>query len=186
MLNTGDFTILESIVQIMEGSPKISIIIGLGNEGEEYAKTYHNVGAYLVSLFKHAHQSDAGPGHLRFISELPGYMNTIGGPVAQAMKFGNHKPAESLVVHDEADLAIGEFKLSFGGGFAGHKGVKSVIENLQTPDFWRLRIGIRDKNEQERQKAETFVLNRWSKAEEEIFREIAERAWGELVSRGLI
>lgn len=170
----------------IEEISKLSVIIGLGNEGEEYARTYHNVGAYLVSLFEHSHQADSEMGNLRFISKLSGYMNVIGGPVSQMVKLGNHTPARCLIVHDEADLPIGEFKLSFGGGSAGHKGVRSIMESLQTADFWRLRIGVRDKNERVRKKAETFVLNQWSKADEEAFRQVAERAWAELATRGLV
>lgn len=165
----------------MENTAKIRIIVGLGNEGEEYVRTYHNVGAYISD---HLKNNEILP-RSRFF-ELTGYMNSIGGPVRNFATQKNVLPIEMLVIHDETDLPVGEYKLSFGGGSAGHKGVQSLIDNLGTSDFWRLRMGVRDPREQVRRKAEEFVLHEWSAAEETIFTEVGERARKELIMKKLV
>lgn len=165
----------------MADTSKIRIIVGLGNEGAEYERTYHNVGSYVSD---HLRNNEILP-RSRFF-KLAGFMNSIGGPVRKFAAKGNTLPIEMLVIHDETDLPVGEYKLSFGGGSAGHKGVQSVIDNLGTPDFWRLRIGVRDPREQVRRKAEEFVLKQWSNADEDVFTAVSERARKELIVKKLI
>ena len=70
------------------------------------------------------------------------YMNLSGRSVAALANFFSIAPDEILVVHDELDLKPGEAKMKFGGGVAGHNGLKDVRAQLATPDFWRLRLGI--------------------------------------------
>lgn len=167
----------------MTNNPALKIIIGLGNEGEEYQKTYHNVGAFVVSLLRE--QGDFA-NEVRLIDEVGGYMNVIGGPIKKMVAKAAINPEHLLIVHDETDLPIGEYRISLGGGSAGHKGVRSVIDNLSTEQFWRLRIGVRDLKEQVRRKAEEFVLSRWSKTEEAVFIEVAKRAREELKQKQLL
>lgn len=165
----------------MENSAKIRIVVGLGNEGEEYERTYHNVGSYVSD---HLRNNEVLP-RPRFF-KLTGFMNNIGVPVRNFAAKNKALPIEMLIIHDETDLSVGEYKLSFGGGSAGHKGVQSIIDNLGTPDFWRLRIGVRDPREQVRRKAEEFVLHGWSAAEESTFTAVGERARKELLIKKLI
>lgn len=153
----------------------ITALVGLGNSGEEYAKTYHNVGAFVAEIM-HAHA-----GALR-IYPLQGYMNESGLPVKAWLKMQGVAPDAYLVIHDDSDLPIGSYKLVRGGGSAGHKGIESLVAHLGTADFWRLRIGVRDSNEAVRRKAADFVLNRWSAAEEKEFVRIASEALTQLQS----
>lgn len=162
----------------------IRVFAGLGNEGGEYEKTYHNVGSFAVSFFKKGHVIDCPS--VKFEDQIGGYMNSIGIPLFRLIKAGGISPNEVVIVHDDSDQLLGDFKLVFGGGSGGHKGVQSVMDNFQTDQFWRLKIGIRDPKEQVRQKAEEFVLKHWSKAEEEIFISVLERAWQEIQSKKLI
>lgn len=164
----------------------IQAIIGLGNEGREYQKTYHNVGSFGVSFLESdtSHQEEY-PG-LVYSFDLAGYMNMIGMRVQEFLKKRNFKPEEIVVVYDDSDLPIGEYKLVFGGGSAGHKGIESIIAHLHTKDFWRLRIGIRDSNETERKKAGEFVLRKWSKADEAEFKKALNGAWEEMKAKKLI
>jgi peptidyl-tRNA hydrolase len=170
----------------MENSKKIRIIAGLGNEGSDYQRTYHNVGSFGVRYFSDLYKKDYPS--LTFSSDLGGFMNTIGIPVQKLIKMKGASPAECLIVHDESDLSVGEYKLSFGGGSAGHKGVQSVLGALGSDggDFWRLRIGVRDPSEQARKKAEEFVLNKWSKSDEEEFKKALDSAWEEIKTKGLV
>ncbi len=162
----------------------IRVIAGLGNEGGEYEKTYHNVGSFAASYFKKAHLDEYPL--VKFEDQIGGYMNSIGIPLFRLIKSAGISPSEVVIIHDDSDQLAGDFKLVFGGGSGGHKGVVSVIDNFQTDQFWRLKIGIRDPKEQVRQKAEEFVLKHWSKAEEEVFVSVLERAWEELRGKKLV
>ena len=131
----------------------IRLVAGLGNPGREHAATRHNAGfwfsdalaARLSTTFAsegkfHGHVAKAA-GDLRLLK--PGtYMNLSGRSVSALARFLAIEPQDILVVHDELDLLPGEAKMKFGGGIAGHNGLRDIAAQLGTPDFWRLRIGI--------------------------------------------
>ncbi|MFA5083808.1 MAG: aminoacyl-tRNA hydrolase [Candidatus Paceibacterota bacterium] len=148
----------------MENKFKYRLIIGLGNPGAKYAPTYHNAGklaiAYLMetaaetmTLVQKGKQKNfeyfkfADGGSLIFVQPLT-FMNESGKAVAACLKYFGVKPKETLVIHDDSDIGLGESKLSFGRGAAGHHGIESIIDNLKTDKFWRLRIGIRKKGKE--------------------------------------
>jgi peptidyl-tRNA hydrolase, PTH1 family len=125
------------------------IIAALGNPGEEYAGTRHNVGRdLLMAIEKKEGDSDTKPGKAnrlfgkKVVLLYPNvYMNNSGGPIKKAVP--TKKAAEGLIVlHDELDLPLGKVKLSFGSSAGGHNGVKSVQNALKTQDFIRIRVGI--------------------------------------------
>lgn len=148
---------------------KIKLIIGLGNPDSRYKQTYHNVGFLFVDyLIKNIPKLE--------IIKSDVYMNDSGSFVAKKLKKSGLKSEALLIVHDDSDIALGNYKFSFGRGAAGHKGVESIIANLKTRNFWRLRIGIRPKEEKIRQKAERFVLKKISSADSKILEETFERA----------
>ena len=131
----------------------IRLVAGLGNPGREYAATRHNagfwfadalalrLGAAFASEGKFHGQVAKPGGDLRLLK--PGtYMNLSGRAVSALVRFFTIAPEEILVVHDELDLQPGEAKVKFGGGTAGHNGLRDIAAQLGTPDFWRLRIGI--------------------------------------------
>ena len=103
-------------------------------------------------------------------------MNQSGPVIKQALDYFKFKPQDIVVVHDDSDMTVGNYKLSFDQRSAGHKGVQSIIDALGTQKFWRLKIGIRPASEQVRQKAEEFVLKKISKKDlailEKIFSDI--------------
>jgi peptidyl-tRNA hydrolase, PTH1 family len=131
----------------------IRLVAGLGNPAREHAATRHNAGfwfadalaARLSTTFAsegkfHGHVAKAA-GDLRLLK--PGtYMNLSGRSVSALARFLAIEPQDILVVHDELDLLPGEAKMKFGGGIAGHNGLRDIAAQLGTPDFWRLRIGI--------------------------------------------
>ena len=150
------------------------ILIGLGNPGKDYENTYHNVGAIALDSMRKALAPDATPfeaykkifeyslsADYAFIKPLT-YMNESGKAVREAMKHFKAKPKDLIVLHDESDLVVGDFKISFARGAAGHKGVQSVIDAVGTPEFHRIRIGIRPAKEKQRQKAGEFALKQIS------------------------
>lgn len=103
-------------------------------------------------------------------------MNESGQFVKKALKKSGAKPEELLIVHDDSDITLGNYKLSLNRSAAGHHGVENIIKALGTKAFWRLRIGIRPLEEKIRQKSEKFVLKKIStldkKILEETFKEI--------------
>lgn len=156
----------------------IKALIGLGNKGKEYAHTFHNIGAWTLSLFEaYAHAEERA----QLLFEYPsGSMNESGAPLRSWLENHNLTAQDILIIHDDSDLPVGSYKLVQGGGSGGHKGVQSIINNLGTEDLWRLRIGIRDPQETVRIKALDFVLHRFPKEFEPIFESVAQRAWTEL------
>ena len=144
----------------------VSLVVGLGNPGKEYERTYHNAGRLALAALAPEtgwHARDK----FRYVKETgrtfaapETFMNESGEAVAAALKYFKVKPVDLLVIHDDCDLPLGQWKLQFGRGSAGHRGIASIIAHLKTDEFWRLRIGIRDAAEKKRRKAGDFVLNR--------------------------
>ncbi|HMA94318.1 MAG TPA: aminoacyl-tRNA hydrolase [Polyangiaceae bacterium] len=131
------------------------LLVGLGNPGSGYAATRHNVGFRVVDAFVARHGANGF--RARFDGELTQldvagervvilkpmtYMNRSGHSVRAALAFYKLAPATLLVVHDELDLEPGDVRLKFGGGEAGHNGLKSISEQLGTNEYARLRCGI--------------------------------------------
>src|SRR3990167_7025611 len=133
------------------------LIIGLGNPGEEYENTRHNIGRAIVGKcakkndlpdFEYNKKSNAlvAQGKIdkeKVIFALPEtFMNKSGLAVSALAKYYKIKPEQLFIVHDDVDLPIGKIKISFDKSSAGHKGVENVIKNLKTQKFWRVRVGI--------------------------------------------
>ena len=130
----------------------IRLVAGLGNPGREYANTRHNAGFWFVDQLAVRLNASfsaepkfggdvAKAGTMRLVKPMA-FMNLSGRAVAGLARFFTIAPAEILVVHDELDLLPGKAKMKFGGGHAGHNGLRDIQAQLGTPDFWRLRIGI--------------------------------------------
>ena len=131
------------------------IVAGLGNPGDQYRSTRHNVGFFIVDeLARRWHSAtflekwqaqyvslsvDEQKVHL--IKPVT-FMNRSGKAVVYFYRFYNVNPDQLLVVHDDLDMAPGRIKLVKGGGAGGHNGIKSLVETLGTKEFYRLKIGI--------------------------------------------
>ncbi len=132
------------------------LVVGLGNPGEYYARTRHNVGfmvadvlaARLGSKFKTHKRSGAEivtgrlAGHAVVLAKPRCFMNESGRQVGPLAKFYSVPPADIIVVHDELDIDFGRIRLKLGGGEGGHNGLRSIATALATKDFQRVRIGI--------------------------------------------
>jgi PTH1 family peptidyl-tRNA hydrolase len=161
---------------VMKIKPRL--IIGLGNPGKEYEKTYHNVGILFIenkippnSKFQIPNSKNFE--HLKtnilILVKPKTFMNESGKAVKEALKYFKVKPEELLIVHDDSDIELGKYKISFGRGSAGHKGVQSIIDALGANNFWRLRIGI-GKNKKLKIKNKKFTM---IKAGEFVLKKIA-------------
>ncbi|MFK7989245.1 MAG: aminoacyl-tRNA hydrolase [Sandaracinaceae bacterium] len=128
------------------------LIVGLGNPGARYARNRHNIGFMLVEYLadgasfrdkfsaRVARVTLAGEPVTLLMPQT--FMNRSGESVQAAARFYGVEPAKVLVVHDELDVPFGRLKLKRGGGVAGHNGLRSIVQHLDTPDFSRLRLGI--------------------------------------------
>jgi PTH1 family peptidyl-tRNA hydrolase len=130
----------------------IRLVVGLGNPGREHDATRHNAGfwfadALATRLGASFSNESKFTGHVgraadvRLLKPMT-YMNVSGRSVSAVLRFFSLAPDEMLVAHDELDLRPGDAKLKLGGGIAGHNGVRDIVAQLGTGDFWRLRIGI--------------------------------------------
>ncbi len=130
-------------------------MVGLGNPGSEYAHTRHNSGFDCIDLlaedvgvryWKTAGGALVGEGKyagMRVILAKPqSFMNCSGGPVKTLMAKYGVPATRLLVLHDEMDFEPGVVKVKFGGGLAGHNGLKSIAEKTGTQDWYRIRIGV--------------------------------------------
>lgn len=131
------------------------LIVGLGNPGEEYEHTRHNAGFDTVDkiaseigvrYWKNECGALTGKGAYRDIDVVlakpQSYMNTSGGPVKQLMNAYGVSPDRLVVIHDELDIYPGTIRVKFGGGHAGHNGLRSICDKLGTRDWFRVRCGI--------------------------------------------
>lgn len=159
------------------GTPADLLVVGLGNPGEKYAHTRHNVGADTVALLaeRHGGRLKAGKekaladevriGTRRVALAFPQtFYNDSGLAVAALVRrHGIEDLHRLVVVHDEMDLPVGKLKVKVDGGLAGNNGLKSIKAHLHTADFVRIRIGIG--KPPGRQEGADHVLRKPSKAD---------------------
>lgn len=131
------------------------LIVGLGNPGDEYAHTRHNAGFDVVDAIADEigvryWKTECGAltakgawrDHDVVLAKPQSYMNTSGGPVKQLMNVYGVDGEHLIVVHDELDIDPGTVRAKFGGGHAGHNGLRSICDKTGTRDWFRLRVGI--------------------------------------------
>jgi PTH1 family peptidyl-tRNA hydrolase len=131
------------------------LLVGLGNPGDGYAGTRHNIGFLVADLV--AKRCGATPWRRNVFSDIAScslggrevllakpltFMNRSGTAVADLLTRHNLPPSSLIIVHDDLDLAFGRIRLRPGGGHGGHNGIRSVIAETGTPDFCRVRLGI--------------------------------------------
>jgi len=165
------------------------IIAGLGNPGEEYEKTPHNAGFEAVDYLAKKN----GFGEFEFdkfanalvskkdyiakdyvvLAKPQTFMNSSGLAIGKLVGRWQRTIGRLIVIHDDIDLPLGEFRVSKDKGSAGHKGVDSVIKELGTKDFTRIRIGIcPDKKPKE---VEKYVLKKFSRENKEKLAQVFEQ-----------
>jgi PTH1 family peptidyl-tRNA hydrolase len=141
----------------LPGSPLPCLMVGLGNPGDKYAGTRHNIGFEVVDRLskvwaiplkqerRFQGEYGAGFGPIRqkvYLLKPLTYMNRSGQSMRAVMDWLKLEPSQVLVVYDDMDLPVGRLRLRLSGSAGGHNGMKSAIAHLGTQDFCRLRIGI--------------------------------------------
>lgn len=166
----------------------IRLIVGLGNPGREYQDTRHNVGFIWVEELAREYKFNFNmeakfhglsargkvAEHELWLLKPQTFMNLSGRAVGALAQFYKITPAEILVVHDELDLAPGIARLKMGGGHGGHNGLKDIIAQLGTKDFWRLRIGIGHPGD--RNEVSNYVLGTARREDRDLIDEATQRS----------
>lgn len=166
---------------------KLSLIVGLGNPGAEYAQTRHNAGFWYVQQLANQYGISLKPesrflglsgrgtieGHdVRLL--LPStFMNRSGQSVAPFVKFFQIPVQQILIAHDELDMPAGQIRLKTGGGHGGHNGLRDIVPHIGN-DFHRLRIGIGHPGSRER--VSGHVLGKAPPAEQDLLNQAIEQA----------
>ena len=133
----------------------LSLIAGLGNPGDKYARTLHNAGFWFVDALARKYRGDfrldrkfdaeicriTVGGEDIWLLKPQSFMNGSGGPVRAALDYYRLDARQLLVAHDEIDLPPGTVRLKSGGGHGGHNGLRDIIRHCG-PDFMRLRLGV--------------------------------------------
>ena len=155
------------------------LVVGLGNPGSEYKNTRHNIGARIVKELKPLNLEGV------VLAEPTTFMNESGKAVKSLLRILRNSVSKCeeteflsenlIVVHDDLDIPLGEFKIQKNRGSAGHKGVQSIIDALGTKDFNRIRIGICPENGKPAD-IEKFVLQKFTKDEEKTLKQAIQAA----------
>lgn len=151
----------------------MKLIVGLGNPGLEYSKTRHNIGFWVIDnylkneTFKTKDnyeyiEKNINGEKVMFMKPLT-FMNNSGIAIKKVVDYYKIDINDILVIYDDMDFEIGKFKLKSNGASAGHNGIKSIISNLKTEEFKRLRIGISKPNNN----FKDFVLGKFTSEERE-------------------
>lgn len=153
------------------------LVVGLGNPGDRYAQTRHNIGARAVERL--AERLNVRLKKVRFLAVAAGetsaestrlilarpqtFMNVSGPPVASLARKRRIEPDHIVACHDEIDLAFGSLKVKLGGSTAGHLGLESIRSAVRSPEFYRVRLGVG--RPPGRQDPADYVLEPFAKAE---------------------
>ena len=158
----------------------MKLIVGLGNYGQEYKMTRHNVGfIFLDEYFKYNKITDIRNkyksefvelnknGEKVFFQKPLTYMNLSGEAISDVIRFYKLDPKTDLfVIYDDMDLPMGKLKIRKDGSPAGHNGIKSIIENLHTQEFLRLKVGI----SKPENNIINYVLDKFSKILDNVYK----------------
>lgn len=165
----------------------MKIIVGLGNPTREYAGTRHNVGfsviynisdAYNIPVETKKHKALIGKGVIegeKVVLAMPQtYMNLSGESVRELMDFYKCELSDLIVIYDDISLDVGKLRIRAKGSAGGHNGIKNIIAHLGTQEFARIKIGVGEKPA--KMDLADYVLGHFSKEEQPVIRESADRA----------
>lgn len=169
---------MENSEQITFDIKKIKLIVGLGNIGREFEHTRHNVGFIFLELLGGRNfeeekklksqllKLNTNSGKLILIKPTT-FMNSSGEAVVLTKEYYKLRSEEILVVHDDLDLQVGNYKIQFAIGPKVHNGINSIENRLGSNKFWRLRIGVENRLGEERRyiTGQDYVLSNFKNDE---------------------
>ena len=150
----------------------MKLIVGLGNPGKEYENTRHNIGFKIIDAYVNDNNWQE-KFHALYIKKIISeetvyflkpltYMNLSGQAVGEIVRYFNVDIDDILVIQDDLDLGMGNYKLKKHSSSGGHNGIKSIMEFLSSDGFARLKVGIKTSNKKD---AKDFVLGKFMKEE---------------------
>ena len=162
------------------------MVVGLGNPGEKYRKTRHNVGFLVMERLVGEDEWKVSKGSGALVNWIKigknkvevmkpqKFMNKSGLAVVRAKKKHPELQNEDIyIIHDDLDIELGEYKLSLGKGPKDHNGLKSIYEQLGTKDFWHVRMGIDNRMKIPfKGSGEEYVLSQWLPEEREMINNV--------------
>ncbi len=166
---------------------KLYFVAGLGNPGDKYQATRHNIGfaviealasAYDIRLDKRKFDAVYGKGTVKdkevILAKPQSYMNRSGFPIQRLLAYFKISFKDMLVIHDDIDLTFGRIKIKVKGGHGGHNGVRSIMDACGNDEFTRVRVGIgRSENGAS---VSDYVLGRFKKSDEDRLDQIVDRS----------
>lgn len=174
----------------------MKLIIGLGNPGKKYENNRHNVGFHVAEALAIKLSGDGaikqwrddkkfGSSLLTLDSSLilakpQTFMNDSGRAVAKLVNWYKIEPNDVYVIHDDLDISLGAYKIQKGKGPRLHYGVQSIEKALGTEDFWRVRIGVDNRSNENRTPGEQYVLQDFTEEEMETVNEVIDKIIKEL------
>lgn len=162
------------------------VVAGLGNPGDRYQHTKHNIGFLVLDRFCEGdgvwrevdgvlrREVRIGSETLNLVKPVT-YMNCSGEPLARWMKYYRYTPEQLVVVHDDIDLSFGTIRIRQGGGDGGHNGIRSIVGSLGNPGFVRIRVGVGRPLDPDKDVAD-WVLQNFSTEESKTLPDIVDRA----------
>jgi peptidyl-tRNA hydrolase, PTH1 family len=176
----------------------MKLIVGLGNPGKEYSTNRHNIGFLCLNHFARLHRitldrkqskSRIGTGSVVgnevVLAKPQTYMNLSGVAVSQLMQKYKITPDDIIVIHDDLDLPLGKIRIRKGSSAAGHNGIKSIIANLGTQDFIRIRVGISRpavEGENKEERVVDYVLGDFMEVDKPVIEDTIRRVSDALIS----
>ena len=159
------------------------VLVGLGNPGSKYSDTKHNFGFWVLNRFvkKNALTFQSGKGDYLYAKsgnlicvKPTSFMNNSGLAVVDHCRYFQHSIEDLLVIYDDIDLPLGALRFRPDGGAGGHRGMESIIYQMESENFCRLRMGISVGEITE--PAEQYVLSPFHEDHEEMIEEMIEKA----------
>ncbi len=135
----------------------MQLIVGLGNPGEKYKNNRHNVGYMVVDKLKNVTAIKTNC-----------FMNESGNVVRKLLNSYSLKPNDLFIVHDDLDIPFGSYKIQFGKGPKDHKGLESIDKELGTSEYWHVRIGVDNRDLENRIAGEEYVLQDFTNEERKV------------------
>jgi PTH1 family peptidyl-tRNA hydrolase len=156
----------------------MKLIIGIGNPGSKYKNNRHNIG------YKVADELKAQSLKLKdvIVAKTNKFMNESGIAVKKLANDYRLVPSALFVVHDDLDIKLGEYKIQLGKGPKDHKGLNSIYEELGTKDFWHVRVGVDNRDPNNRISGEEYVLEDFTNEENEVVRKTIGKLVDDLIS----
>lgn len=171
----------------MLGGVKMKLLVGLGNPGARYEKTRHNIGFMVLDLLatelgiaitKKQCQALLGQGmwgsRKVMLAKPQTFMNKSGDSVLEILNFYQDGISDLIIIHDDLDLDFGRIRFKQGGGTGGHNGLKSITQQLNSPDYSRLKMGI--SRNPSLMKVENYVLSDFLPEEKKFLPEVLKSA----------